>query len=421
MTIADEAKEALLDHVLAPYLAHCVDEEHGGFLVDFDQRWQPCGPHEKSLEHAARTTLAFALLHRAMPGEGCDKLARHGCAFLKEAMWDREHGGFFARVDRRGRPLWEGMKHPHGVTYAALAFRLVAPVMPDAELWASRALNWLDSVAWDESEGGYWGSYRRDNQRYAPGSRLPTHDGKDVLGHLPDLKDVNMLADAIAMLAAFASSGAIGKCAERLDTLVGLLTERLIDPAGIMPYAYRRDWRPVAGVAWTGHQFQMARTIALAACSPRLTFQALARSRELVDSCLLHARHPQGGFRFAFNADGCSWLGAGPTSQRVWWVQLEAVHALHVLGHHEAVDRAARAGYLRARDEQWVFVRDRLLDRRYGGLREFSPEARSSSWRDALRRCLARPTLPSAGVKSHAWKDPSHEVAALIALAIDRL
>ncbi len=107
--------------------------------------------------------------------------------------------------------------------------------------------------------------------------------------------------------------------AERLDTLVGLLTERLIDPAGIMPYAYRRDWRPVAGVAWTGHQFQMARTIALAACSPRLTFQALARSRELVDSCLLHARHPQGGFRFAFNAKRSSMSRS--QSQCVSWLQ----------------------------------------------------------------------------------------------------
>ena len=343
-------------------------------------------------------------------------------------MWDREHGGFFARVDRRGRPLWEGMKHPHGVTYAALAFRLVAPVMPDAELWASRALNWLDSVAWDESEGGYWGSYRRDNQRYAPGSRLPTHDGKDVLGHLPDLKDVNTLADAIAMLAAFASSGAIGKCAERLDTLVGLLTERLIDPAGIMPYAYRRDWRPVAGVAWTGHQFQMARTIALAACSPRLTFQALARSRELVDFLSLACsssprglslrlqrgrlfvarRWPNEPARLVGAARSgacapCAWPSRGRRPGRTRWISARARRAVGIRARPVARQAVRRPPGILARGA-FVFLARRpspmpcpadaaICRSKIARLeRSFSRGrgAHCSSYRPAVGRCLSR-------------------------------
>jgi transposase len=92
-----------------------------------------------------------------MPGEGCDRLVRHGCAFLQEVMWDREHGGFFARVDRGGRPLWDGLKHPHAVNYAARAFQLAERYLPagDGEAWANRALAWLDDVAWDGRHGGY--------------------------------------------------------------------------------------------------------------------------------------------------------------------------------------------------------------------------------------------------------------------------
>jgi hypothetical protein len=145
-------------HVLEPLLARCVDKEHRGFLVDFDDRWQSVGPHDESLEHATRTTIAFALLNRTMPGEGCERLARHGCAFLQEAMWDGRYGGFFARVDRSGWPLWDGLKHPHAVTYAALAFQLTEPLLPSGEagFWARPALGWLDDAAWDDRDGGYW-------------------------------------------------------------------------------------------------------------------------------------------------------------------------------------------------------------------------------------------------------------------------
>lgn len=418
MSLAQQAIDALRRHVVTPYLTHCVDEEHGGFLVDFDEWWRPRGAHDKSLEHAARTTLCFVLLDRLLPGEGCDRLARQGFSFLTEAMWDRQHGGFFALVDRTGRPLWDGLKHPHGITYVARAFRLAGSIVPDADLWANRALDWLDTVTWDEGEGGYWGTYRRDLARYPIGSPLPTRDGKDPLVRLPNLKEINTQGDAIATLSAFVSRGAEGKCLERLDTLVRLVTERLIDPAGAMPFTFRRDWYPVAGLVWIGHQFQMARALAQAKCSPQLERQALARSRDLTDFCLSLARHQEGGFRFAVNADGCTWLEEGAPRHRSWWVQLEAAHALHVLSQHEAVEPEARARYLGARDEQWAFVRERLLDTQYGGVHEFP---REFSAKPARRRFLRRRQGPFAtGRKSHAWKDPFHEVELLIALASDQ-
>ena len=64
---------ALRRHVLVPLMPRCIDEEYGGFLVDFDDRWRPAGPQDKSLEHAARTTIAFAEIDRAMPGQGYER------------------------------------------------------------------------------------------------------------------------------------------------------------------------------------------------------------------------------------------------------------------------------------------------------------------------------------------------------------
>lgn len=421
--IAEQAREALRRHVLEPLLAHSPDEEHGGFLVDFDDRWRSAGPHDKSLEHAARTTTCLALLDRAMPGEGCDRLARRGCAFLQDVMWDRQHGGFFARVDRSGQPLWDGLKHPHAVTYTAQAFlacsHLLAP--GEGDRWARKALDWLDEVAWDDAEGGYWGSYRRNNDRYPEGARLPTGDGRDILGLPPGFKEINTTSDAIEMLAWFVERGAGGRCAARLEWMVDLVIGRLIDPYGALPYAYRRDWRPAAGLIRVGYQLTTARRLVLAPLSPDKGSAAVAKSCQLVDFCLEAAPHPEGGFCYAVAADGRSWPAAGRSSDlRQWWVQVEAIGALDALARHPSVEGVARARYRRACEEQWSFIRRQFFDDRNGGLLASPRDAAPRRQLDALRRWLLRQPPPPDRMKSHVWKDSLHEACTFLALASDR-
>lgn len=400
--LGNEARDALRRHVLEPLVPRLIDHEYGGFLVDFDDKWKPAGPQDKSLEHAVRTTRAFALLDEAYPGCGYDRFVRHGCAFICDAMWDHAHGGFYVRVDRGGQPLWEGLKHPHAVTYAAETFLLAEPYLPPSEgiAWENRALDWLENVAWDPTHGGYWGSFRRDNERYADGAKLPTPDGRDVFGLTPGFKEINTQGDAIEMLTRFEARRPDPRRAARLQWLVDLVTTRLTQPGGILPYRYLRDWRISPDLARVGYQFLMARHL-LAATAGKEMPSVVAGVRELVDFCLRSARHPEGGFSFAVTSDGRSWPRSSPwCDQRQWWVQIEAVHVLHVLANEPTLEPADRARYLEARDAEWAFLRDVFFDNRHGGIREFPLE-------------FAAP-LP---LKMHCWKDPGHEVGALIALA----
>lgn len=416
--IAEQARAALRRHVLEPLVSRCVDRDYGGFLVDFDERWRPVGPHNKTLEHASRTTIALALLDQAMPGEGCDALVRDGCAFLQGAFWDTAYGGFFAEVDRHGRPSWEGLKHPHAVTYAARAFLLAEPYLPPNEgrLWACRALAWLDDVAWDTTHGGYWGSFRRNNERYPERARLPTSNGRDVLGLTPSFKEVNTLGDALETLTDFVAHGITGRCADRLTWLIDLIVQRLTDRNGILPYLYWPDWRPVPDLVRIGQQFQMIHRLVAAAGVTDAT-GLVTRSRELSDFCLAAARHPSGGFCLAVSGGGRTWPSIGPTTDlRQWWVQLEAARALHVLATHEGIDSAARGVYERARDEQWGFVRDHYFDTRYGGIWEY-PRESSPPWHALLPYRLRPKPAELSPRKTHGWKDPLHEVEAFLALA----
>jgi mannose/cellobiose epimerase-like protein (N-acyl-D-glucosamine 2-epimerase family) len=416
------ARDALRRHVLEPMLTRSVDEEDGGFLVDFDDRWRPIGPHDKSLEHAARTTIAFAQLDSMLPGEGCDSAARHGCAFLQEVMWDSEYSGFFARVGRTGEPRWKGLKHPHAVTYAAQAFQLSRHLLPegDGDAWTARALAWLDDVAWDDRDGGYWGSYRRTNERYEEGARLPTPDGRDIFGLAAGFKELNTHSDAIEMLDSVVANIPASEPLKRRLWLVDLVVDKLINPHGALSYAYRRDWNPALGLVRVGHQFQTARRIVVGAYDPSRATQMVTSSCRLVDFCLKFARHPKGGFRFAVMTDGrlCPGNGAS-TDARLWWVQFEALHALQILSHHEAVDDQLRARYLSERDDQWSFVQRYFLDERHAGIREVPPDRSVRPRLEHLGKRVLRRGRPAPLRKSHPWKDPYHEVGTLAALAGD--
>ena len=414
--VAEQARAALRRHVLEPLAKRCVDAEYGGFLVEFDDRWQPVGPQEKTLEHASRSTVAFALMERAMPGEGCEQLARHGCAFLKSALWDAADGGFFAQVDREGRPLFEGLKHPHAVTYAVRAFLASEPYLPPGEgrMWAERALAWLEDVTWDRAHGGYWGSYRRNNEIYPDGANLPTRDGLDPIGLTTGFKEVNTLGDAIEMLTMCVAYGMGGKCGDRLAWLIDLVSERLTDPGGALPYLYRSDWRPVPDLVRMGQQFQMAhRVLAVAEMKG-----VVKTSRLLTDFGLSSARHPAGGFCLAVSGEGRRWPSSGPSADlRQWWVQLEAARAMHALACQESIDDDARSAYGRARDEQWAFLRDHFFDDEFGGIREVAV-APGTRRRTRLPEWLRR-REPSGSRKTHGWKDPLHEVETFLALIQD--
>jgi len=425
LPIAEQARIALRRHVTDPLVARCIDHEFGGFLVDFDEQWRPAGPHEKTLEHAARTTAAFGLMHRACPGEGYDALVRHGCAFLQGAFWDSTHGGLFAKVDRGGHPCWEGLKHPHAVTYAAEAFLLAEPCLPpgDSRLWANRCLAWMNDVAWDPIHGGYWGTYRRDNERYADDARLPTLDGLDPVGVKLGFKEINTFGDAIEMLTEFAAREDSKLHRARLAQLVDLLVHQLSDSTGMLPFLYRRDWRPVPDLIRVGQQFQtIHRLLAASEFSAGLgpsgrssTAEIVERAREFADFCLATARHPSGGFCTAVSANGRVWPTAGPSSdQRQWWIQLEAVRAFHALAIHESVDAASRARYESARDQQWTYLSDYFFDNRHGGIWE-SPVDPAARRNRRLKSLLGGKSEPMR--KMHGWKDPLHEVGVFLALA----
>jgi mannobiose 2-epimerase len=162
---AAELETTLVRHVVEPWFPRCLDAQHGGFLCDFDRRWQPSGPHDKFLEFQARQTWLAALLARQYPkDDGLREATRHGLRCLRETMWDPAYGGWFHRADRAGAARNEGRKHAHGTAYAIAACAEASATLGDRSAlelaWAG--FDWLDTHARDREHGGYFGFLARD-------------------------------------------------------------------------------------------------------------------------------------------------------------------------------------------------------------------------------------------------------------------
>ncbi|MEX1257902.1 MAG: AGE family epimerase/isomerase [Gemmatimonadota bacterium] len=155
----------LLTNILPFWLPRILDEENGGFHLNHDVRGTFRGEFPKSLVGQARSTWFFARLARSPYGDRTHlDAATHGFTFLRDRMWDAEHGGFFWATDASGRTPTHLDKHLFGQAYGlyALSEYARAAADPPALALARELFLTLDGHSHDPVYGGYEEFYRRD-------------------------------------------------------------------------------------------------------------------------------------------------------------------------------------------------------------------------------------------------------------------
>ena len=121
-----EARAALEDlltrNILGWWYPEVIDREEGGYRLNHDRDGKYKGPGNKAIVTQARVVWFLSRIARTKYGkpehlEG----ARHGVAFLREKMWDAEHGGFYWEVDSKGDRATKPEKHLYGQAFGLYA------------------------------------------------------------------------------------------------------------------------------------------------------------------------------------------------------------------------------------------------------------------------------------------------------------
>jgi len=182
----EECKQHLTTELLPFWLERCRDEKNGGFITHFDKDGNDTGEDEKSLIAQTRTVYTMSLAHQAGYGEGkCAEYARHGVDFLIDKMWDKEHGGFFWTVDRRGNVTID-KKILYGFSFAiyCLSEYTLATGDPRGLEYAEKVFDLIQKYCADTMYGGYFEMFERNWDLCGPGSAGGDRKTLDVHMHL---------------------------------------------------------------------------------------------------------------------------------------------------------------------------------------------------------------------------------------------
>ncbi len=392
---------------LNAWYPRCVDEKQGGFIASFDDDWTPLPAEKQSkgLVFQARMTWLAAEVGRRRPGhrERFAEHARHGLAFLRDAMWDDTHGGFFWELDRNGQPVGEAgaSKHIYGQAFAVYAAANVYRLTEDDDALelAQRAYRWLEEHAADAEYGGYVEALDRAGEPIPP---TLTDEGvwaTDNIGTAFGYKSMNTHIHLLEAYTALYRVWPDEQLRGRLAALLRIVAGRVYTEPGCLNLFFTADWTPVPDHDSFGHDVET--TYLLLEAAEALGHDAVAAVRGRAMKLTAHAwRYGYDRQRGGLYDQGTAFRPATDTT-KVWWAQAEALNAFHLM----ATLAEDPAPYAEAFAQTWVFTAEHLIDAEHGG------------WWWSVTASGLRNGQPGKG---NNWKSGYHTVRALLEIT-DRM
>jgi mannobiose 2-epimerase len=403
LRLADEVESHLMKDVVRPWFPRCIDGENGGFHPSFSRDWTKGAAGPKFVVFQARMTWIAATLaeHRPELREEMLPHARHGLRYLKDVMWDKEHGGFHWQLSPRGQV--DERIGTHKQLYGA-AFGLYASAAaydatrdPVALQLAKDAFHWLEKHAHDGEHGGYFEIFTREGKVILPeGAATPR--SRNYGGFLAGYKSMNSHIHVLEALSALYQVWKDERVAKRLEAALLIVRDRVAVEPGCLNLYFTHDWRAVPDHDSFGHDVETAFLMleaeeTLGKHDPK----TLKMARMLVDHALdwgWDDKH--GGFYdrgFAF--------GAAYAKEKIWWAEVEGLNALLLM--YERFGRETDR-YWNAFVKQWEFIRKHQIDSEHRGL---YPDVHEDG-------------KPINTTKGHNWKAAYHDGRSFMHVA-DRL
>lgn len=390
-----ELNEVLRDNILRFWLEKSIDREHGGYYMHFDEAGKRKAENTKAIVTQARTLWLFSRASRNdFDGQGLpareDLLAaaRHGFHFLRDRMWDAEHGGFYWMLDPAAGKVPMPAKHLYGQSFALYALAEYHRASGEQEplTLADQLVELLESRAYDTTYGGYEEFFERDWKKPPKGTvgyMGPSHR-KLMNTHLHLLEAFTTYLDAKDR----------PHTRGRLEELVQIQSSAVVRKhLGACTDKYERDWTPITdganGHVSYGHDIE---NVWLLADANRALGHSSYPLRDLFSAlweyAFAHGYDPAEGGLFYAGEPGA------PASNREksWWVQSEVlVSALTMFA------LTGRQRFLNFFEQAWDLAKTKLVDRESGEWRARVPDA-----------------TVSGGDKAHNWKAGYHNGRAMI-------
>lgn len=411
----DEIRTVLENQILNTWYPRVLDEEHGGYLTDFDFQWTRKGPQQKMIVTQARHVWTSSKAAELYPDNNMYlNIAQHGFAFLKDVLWDDEYGGFYNLVEQNGTVIgdtYEGqaLKYAYGNAFGIYGLAAYANVSQDTSALelAKKAFMWLEEHSHDPIHGGYFQFLNRQGQAFTEG-----YNGTPA-------KDQN---SSIHLLEAFTELYAVWDeplVRTRLEEMLELIRDVMVDERGFLNLFFAQDWTPLSYRDSTaqlrkdnfnldhvsfGHDIETAWLLmeATEALGHKHYEKTLVISKKMVDHGL------RNGYDYSIGGvyDGGYYYRDFEDIEIIkdtknWWAQVETLNTLYYMSKQFPEDELS---YYKTFEQQWSYIKGHLVDMEHGGF-----------YAGGLDKEPDRKT----GSKSNIWKSPYHTARALMKCSLD--
>ena len=392
--------------VLGVWYPRSVDQVHGGFNADFARDWSPLPSHGKFSVFEGRMTWVAAEVVLRRPDLRAQYLpyVRHGAAYLRNVLWDKQDGGFFWGLADDGSisKSFTDNKQLYGISFAiyglAAAFRATHD-QADLDL-AQRAFTWTDQHAHDPKNGGYYEWLTRAGvplQAAPYDATIHALPGTDFpIGYKSMNTHIHLLESFTELLQVWPDP----TLRARVIELQHLVRDVITVQPGCMNLYLTNEWQAVPDHDSYGHDVeatylideageQLARSGQAPSPSDRERTEKVGRM--LMDHALAYGWDTAHGGLYHSG----SFNGRPDDLLKEWWVQMESLNTLLLL--HERYGRTTDV-YWHAFQLQWQWIQRYQVDHTFHGEYE-------------LVKADGTPLQPGKG---RMWKASYHEARALM-------
>lgn len=417
--IAEEIERSIQDNLLSTWYPKALDQDSGGYFSNFtfdfqrkeDAQEKMIVTQSRHLWSNSKAAIRYPDVQHYADG------AKHGFAFLRDKMWDREHGGFYQLVSRSGEPLLEKspIKTAYGNSFAIFGLAAYFEATGDSAglALAIDAFRWLEKHSHDSIYGGY---FQHLDQNGTPVPRAEDTPSTSDLGY----KDQN---SSIHLLEAFTELYQVWKdplLKTRLEEMLVLIRDTIVNDKGSLVLFLQPNWTPVSfqhlseeeilrhrGLDHVSYGHDVETAFLLMESAHVLGWgddeKTLAVSKKMVDHALRFGWDGEmGGFYDE------SYYFAGETEPRVikdsknWWAQSEGMNTLLMMAEYFPEDSMDYFGKF---EKLWRYNQEYLIDQEHGdwfsGGLDKQPELKTAD-------------------KGHIWKASYHQFRSMKG-CVDRL
>jgi mannose/cellobiose epimerase-like protein (N-acyl-D-glucosamine 2-epimerase family) len=380
-----------LEQAIIPYwYPGSIDGEHGGFAINSTEDGRLAPTTRRMMVSQARMVwLSARLAREGYRVEEMKRAAAHGFAFLRDRMWDQEHGGFYWEIDAGSGAVAQPNKHVYAQAFGLYGLSEYYMATGDAaglEL-AAKVAETLERRAHDPEFGGYREYFARDWSPLPPDTPSP-------IGGTAAMKLMNTHLHVMEAFANYFRASRDWLTRERLDELIAIQSNAVIRkqyPA--CTDQYLRDWTPVLDAAAArvsyGHDVENVWLLVDA-------LDAVGRPTgpylDLYKGLFAYSR------THGFDEEKGGFFESGPLGQpadrrnKIWWVQAEAL--VSALTMYKLTKEPS---YLDAFDRTLRFVQEQQTD-----------------WTGGEWHATILPDGSPRGLKATVWKAGYHDGRSMV-------